>query len=285
MDNAMLIDKNLLKQKLLTRVPYSHKGDYGHLLLLCGNELMPGAAVLATGAALKSGCGLVTLHSTQRALQAVVTACPSAILSEDAGRFIISMPNDLSKYSAIGVGPGIGRNPATQQLFHRLLGQANEAKIPLVIDADALNILAIHKEWLDMIPSGSVMTPHDGELHRLVDWNGPSEREQAAKELCERTECVVVMKGFGSQVLTPEGMKFVNTTGNAGLAKGGSGDVLTGLLAGLMARGYDAVTAAMMAVWIHGYAADVLSAECTPEAYNSNDLTNRIFQGFAELCF
>ncbi|MDO4948936.1 MAG: NAD(P)H-hydrate dehydratase [Bacteroidales bacterium] len=278
-----MINSDLLKRGLLTRDSYSHKGDYGHLLLLCGNESMPGAAVLATGAALKSGCGLVTLHSTPRALLAAVTVCPSAILSENAGSCITMVPTDLSKYSAIGIGPGIGREPATQNAVHRLLEQANEARIPMLIDADALNILSLHKDWLNEIPSGSVMTPHDGELRRLTDWNGVDARELAAKELCERTGCVVVMKGFGSQVLTPTGVKYTNTTGNAGLAKGGSGDVLSGLLSGLMARGYDAATASAMAVWIHGYAADCLTSKCTAEAYNSNDLINSIFKGFSRL--
>lgn len=279
----MLINKELLKQTLLKRSPYSHKGDYGHLLLLCGCESMPGAAVLATGAALKSGCGLVTLHSTPRALQAAVTVCPSAMLSEDAGSCITMLPADLSRYSAIGIGPGIGRDPATQNVVHCLLEQANEARIPMLIDADALNILSLHKDWFDKIPSGSVMTPHDGELRRLTDWDGLVARELAAKELCERTGCVVVMKGFGSQVLTPTGMKYTNTTGNAGLAKGGSGDVLSGLLAGLMARGYEAATAAAMAVWIHGYAADCLTDRCTAEAYSSNELIDNLFNGFSQL--
>ena len=148
-----LITPETLKPHLLQRENNSHKGDYGHLLLVCGCQRMPGAAVLATGAALHSGCGLVTLHSTERALQAVVDSFPSAMLSEEPGHFFSILPENIGKYSAIAVGPGLGQAPETLKAFARLLQEAAGKGIPLVLDADALNLLAAHPDL--PVPAGS----------------------------------------------------------------------------------------------------------------------------------
>ena len=272
-----------LRPLLLHRENESHKGDYGHLLIVAGCQTMPGAAVLAAGAALRSGCGLVTLHSTGRALQAVVNDYPSAMLSEDPGEALSSVPAALGRYSAIAVGPGLGRAPATLEAFGTMLAGARDARVPMVLDADALNLLAASPALLDSIPAGSVMTPHLGELRRLVTWETEEEKDLAVRDLCRRTGCVVIVKGYQSRVYTPEGECFINTTGNPGMAKGGSGDVLTGLVGGLMARGYSAPAAACLGVWIHGRAGDVLTAERTTEAYSSRDLIDRLHVGFSEL--
>jgi len=153
----------------------------------------------------------------------------------------------------------------------------------MVLDADALFILAAHPELKKMIPAGSIMTPHEGELRRLISWNSQEEKELAIKTLCVETGCVVVSKGHLTEIYTPEGGKYVNTTGNAGLAKGGSGDVLTGLVGGLLARGYSALEAAALGVWIHGRAADALTAKYTAEAYSSRDLIDALYVGFKAL--
>ena len=265
-----------LRPRLLHRENDSHKGDYGHLLLVCGSNAYSGAAVLAAGAALKSGCGLVTLHSCVRALQATVNNYPSAMLSEDpAGHFSI-MPPKLEKYSAIAVGPGLGQEPDTLNALQQLLNAAKAAGIPMVLDADALNLIAANPGLVPIIPAGSVMTPHAGELRRLVGTGDP-------EEFSARSGCVMVLKGWHSRIIAPWGEVFVNTTGNAGMAKGGSGDVLTGLIGGLMARGYNALDAAMLGTWIHGYAGDCLSEERTPEAYSSLDLIEALHKGFLAL--
>ena len=263
------IDKDLLLEHLRWRKEDSHKRDYGHALLVCGCERMPGAAVLATGAALKSGCGLVTLHSTATACTAAMTAFPSAMLSRDR-----AIPE--GKYDAVGVGPGLGQDPRTADVLRNLL----EAETRFVLDADALNIIAAN-DWTDLIPECSVLTPHMGELCRLLHTDAPTEREIIS--LCERTQSAVVVKGPHTRVYVHTGEKFVNATGNAGLAKGGSGDVLTGLITGLLARGYNWYEAAIMGVWIHGYAADCLSAERTQECWNSRDLIEYLHRGFIEL--
>ncbi len=272
-----------LRPKLLHRERNSHKHDYGRLLIIAGCETMPGAAVLATGAALQSGCGLVRLHSTARALQAVINSYPSAMLSEEYDDFFHTVPEKLERYNVIAIGPGLGWSPGTLNSFMDLLAEARSKHIPMVLDADALNILSVLSDWTELIPPGSVLTPHKGELKRLLPSKSDEQRETLAWELCAEAGCCVVMKGYHSRVFTPNGTCYVNTTGGPGMAKGGSGDVLTGLIGGLMARGYSAEDAATLGVWIHGYAGDVLSAERTEEAFSSRDLINKLYLGFQEL--
>ena len=272
-----------LRPKLLHRERNGHKHDYGRLLIIAGCETMPGAAVLATGGALQSGCGLVRLHSTARALQAVVNCYPSAMLSEEYDDFFHTVPEKLERYNVIAIGPGLGWSPGTLNSFMDLLAEARSKHIPMVLDADALNILSVLSDWTELIPAGSVLTPHKGELKRLLPSKSDEERETLAWELCAEAGCCVVMKGYHSRVFTPNGTCYVNTTGGPGMAKGGSGDVLTGLIGGLMARGYSAEDAATLGVWLHGYAGDVLSAERTEEAFSSRDLIDKLYCGFQEL--
>ena len=279
----VVISEEYLRPRLLVRENDSHKGDYGHLLLVCGSQSMPGAAVLATGAALRSGCGLVTLHSTARALQAVVNCYPSAILSEDPDRNFSTLPASLEKYSAIAVGPGLGQSHETLEALSRLLFSAKRTGIPMVLDADALNLLAAHPALWNELPPGSILTPHLGELQRIVSWNSEVERDVAVRQLCLKTGSTLVMKGYHSRVYLPDGECLANTTGNPGMAKGGSGDVLTGLVGGLLARGYDSSDAAALGVWIHGYAGDRLTADRTAEAYDSSDLVDNLWTGFKHL--
>ena len=277
------IDLAYLRPRLLWRPEESHKGDFGHLLIVAGCQTMPGAAVLATGAAVRSGCGLVTLHSTPRALQAVVSRFPSAMLSEEPGEAFSRVPVPMDRYTAIAVGPGLGRRPETEDALLLLLTIARERRVPMVLDADALNILSDVPQWQEYLPAGAVLTPHLGELRRLLSWNGNAERDRRVRALCTTAGCTLVMKGFHTKVFTPDGDCLVNTTGNPGLAKGGSGDVLTGLIGGLLARGYAAPDAAALAVWLHGRAGDLLTEERTAEAYASLDLVDYLFKGFKEL--
>lgn len=279
----ILIDPAYLRPLLLHRENDTHKGDYGHLLIIAGCQTMPGAAVLATGAALRSGCGLVTLHSTERALQAVVVNYPSAMLSEDPGEAFSRFPVYLGKYSAIVVGPGLGRSFDSKEALLALLEIAKGMCIPMVLDADALNILSEVPNWQDYLPKGAVLTPHLGELKRLFSWEGDEDRDRLVGEFCSSTGCTLVMKGYHSKVFTPARDCLVNTTGNPGMAKGGSGDVLTGLLGGLIARGYAPADAAALAVWLHGFAGDCLTRSRTAEAYSSRDLIDKLHEGFKEL--
>lgn len=279
----MNIDVSYLRPLLLQRENDTHKRNYGHLLIIAGCEQMPGAAVLATGAALQSGCGLVTLHSTERALQATVNSYPSAMLSEELDEHFCAPPPNLKKYSVIAVGPGLGRAAGTMNAFIDLIEIASEKKIPLVLDADALNSLSFIPDWQDLLPEGSILTPHMGELRRLFPHGNDQTRVLLARELCIYSGCILVMKGYHTQVFTPSGDSLVNQTGGPGLAKGGSGDVLTGLIGGLLARGYPPETAAALGVWIHGYAGDCLTAERSREAFSSRDLVDNLWKGFQKL--
>ena len=300
--NMLPIDKDLLRRFLRGREEDSHKRDYGHALLVCGCEQMPGAAVLATGAALKSGCGLVTLHSTATACAAAMASCPSAMLSRDRGDVVTTVPDGLrcrfcsdgatgpGRYQAIGIGPGLGQDPRTAEVLRGLMQAASDQICGLVLDADALNIISASTtaftDLLSLIPEHSVLTPHMGELRRLLRTDVPTEEDIIA--LCEKTRSAIVVKGPHTRVFVPgctasRGVKYVNTTGNPGLAKGGSGDVLTGLITGLLARGYLWYEAAILGVWLHGYAADCLSAERTQECWNSRDLLDYLHRGFIEL--
>ena len=281
MQDRTLIDREYLRPRFPVRKNDSHKGDYGHLHIVAGCRRMPGAAVLATGAALQSGCGLVTLHSVDRALQAAVGAFPSAMLSESPGESVETLPGRLERYSAIAVGPGLGMENGTQEMLRELLQAARRLRIPMVLDADALNILSLRKELLDGIPAGSVMTPHPGELRRMVSRETEEEKEEAVYDLCRRTGCTVVVKGWHSSIYTPDGTCLENTTGNPGMAKGGSGDVLTGLVGGLLAKGMTPTDAAAAGVWIHGYAGDALTEGHTAEAYSSRDLIDFLWKGFS----
>ena len=277
------IDAAYLRPRMLARSSESHKGDYGHLLIVAGCQSMPGAAVLATEAALRSGCGLVTLHSTSRALQAAVVRCPSAMLSEDPGEAFSRLPVSMDKYSAMAMGPGLGRLPETEEALLALLEAAKGRRVPTVLDADALNILSEFPHWQEFVPRGSVLTPHLGELRRLFFWKGEDERDRLVRAFCSCTGCTLVMKGFHTRVFTSAGDCLVNTTGNPGLAKGGSGDVLTGLLGGLLTRGYVAADAAALAVWLHGRAGDLLTQDRTAEAWSSLDLLDYLYKGFLQL--
>lgn len=278
-----MIDPDYLRPRLLHRENDSHKGDYGHLVIIAGCETMPGAAVLATGAALQSGCGLVTLHSTERTLQAAAVNFPSAILSEDPGTCFSCCPMEMDRYSAIVVGPGLGKAEATIPAFRILMDIAGRKSIPMVLDADALNIIADHPEYVSGIPRGSILTPHLGEFRRLFPLASLSDMDDIALDFSRRSGDVLVLKGFHSKVFTPGGDVLVNTTGNPGMAKGGSGDVLSGLIGGLLARGYPSEDAAALGVWIHGYAGDVLTAGRTAESYSSRDLIDNLWQGFHRL--
>lgn len=275
------IDKEFLATRLLVRKDDSHKGDYGHLLIVAGCETMPGAAVLATGAALKSGCGLVTLHSTVRALQACVVNWPSAMLSENPGALFSELPRDgIGRYNAIAAGPGLGKKPETKAALLELLEAARSRSIPCVLDADALNILSENPAWQELVPVGSVLTPHEGELGRLFPACPGEGQDETISAFCGKSGSTLIRKGYHSRVYLPDGECFRNTSGNPGMAKGGSGDVLTGLVGGLLSRGYTGKDAALLGVWIHGHAGDVLTADHSAEAYNSRDLIDRLDCGF-----
>jgi NAD(P)H-hydrate epimerase len=264
------IDKTLIDKLKKKRLKFGYKNLYGHALLICGSENMVGAAILATGAALRSGCGLVSVHIPYNERIALQTKYPSAILSFDKSGIFSEIPNDISKYNAIGTGCGLGTQPETAKALETLL---KSVETPLIIDADALNILAMNKELLKHIPKNSVLTPHLGELKRLTgEWDNEESKRNKIMNLASETQSIILVKGAYTAVYLPDGTVYFNSTGNPGMAKGGSGDVLTGLITGLVARGYSSFEAAILGVYLHGLAGDKAQEKYGQESMNSNDL-------------
>lgn len=265
------ITEDYIQSIQLKREKFSHKGTYGHALLICGSKGMAGAATLATGAALRSGCGLVTTHIPYNERFAIQANYPSAMLSLDDEDYFSSVPKDLSKYSAIGIGCGLRQEHQTSEAFKELL--AASYKQPFVIDADALNILADNYHIKQRIPENSILTPHPGELKRLVgEWHNEEEKINLVRRYAANIKSIIIVKGAHTMICLPDGNCYFNSTGNSGMAKGGSGDVLTGYITGLLARGYSSTHAAILGVYVHGLAGDKAAARWGIESMNSKDI-------------
>ncbi len=263
------------------RAKFAHKNTYGHALLVAGSDGMMGAALLTVGAALRSGCGLVTAHIPSSERTSMYATNPSAMLSLDPGDCFTEQPTDIDRYAAIGIGPGLGQSVTTQQAVSELL---QHVSVPCVVDADALNILASHPSWQSYIPAGSILTPHIGELRRLVGpWEGEQQKIERALALAQTRSSVVIVKGAHTMLCMPGGEVYFNSTGTPGMAKGGCGDVLTGLLTGLLARGYSAPEAAVLGVYLHGRAGEKAAEYYHVESMNSGDMADFIPEAYSEL--
>lgn len=267
---------------LLPRAKFSHKGNYGHALLVCGQQRMMGAAILATGAALRSGCGVVTTHIPASERFAMQASHPSAILSLDTGGCFSELPADLERYRAIGVGCGLGTADQTKLAFIHMLKSCSEQR--LVLDADALNIIAEHSELLSLVRSGSVLTPHLGELRRLVgEWSSDAEKIEKVQHLAESLDSIIIVKGSHTMICTSDKKCYFNSSGCNGMSKGGSGDLLTGLITGLIARGYSPTVASILGVYIHGKAGEKAAEYYGNEGMNSSDITDFLAEALSEL--
>lgn len=275
------VTPNLIQNFTKKRAKFSHKATYGHALLICGSKGMYGAAVLSTSAALRSGCGLVTTHVPKDGAVSVTSNAPSAMLSIDPEDYFSTVPEELDKYASIGIGCGLGKATQTTKALAELLKQSRHG---IVLDADALNIIALHSSMREFIPVGSVLTPHPGELRRLVgDWSGEEEKINKASDLAIALKSVVVVKGAYSMICMPDRQVFFNPTGTPGMAKGGSGDVLTGLITGLVARGYTPEEAALLGVYVHGAAGEKAANYYGEEAMNSADIIDFVGDTFNDM--
>lgn len=279
-----LITAERIKGMLKPRDPRAYKGTYGHALLICGSRGMAGAAVLATGAALRSGCGLVTTHISESERLAVTANYPSAMISIDKREYFSELPKVLDKYTAIGVGCGLGVAEESATALNELLIYCRKNEVKLVIDADAINILASHEEMLDNLPTDCLITPHDGELKRLIgEWGRDVEdKYDKAAEFAKRHNVILILKGPNSLICYRGRSYISNSTGNAGMAKGGSGDVLTGFITGLLARDYNAAEAAEIGVYLHGLAGDKARDYYGIESMNSSDLIDFLSEAYME---
>jgi hydroxyethylthiazole kinase-like uncharacterized protein yjeF len=276
-----LLERKDISNLLKHRQKFSHKGTYGKALLISGSYGKMGAAVLASRAALRSGLGLLTTHVPQCGYTILQTAVPEAMASIDNNEKIFSELPALEDYDAIGFGPGIGLENATVKAFTAFLEQV---KKPVVIDADGLNMLAAHRGLLAIIPQHSVLTPHPKEFERLVGpWKNDFDRLEKLKHFADRTKTIIILKGANSAVAMPDGNVYFNSTGNPGMATGGSGDVLTGLLTGLLAQGYTPQEASILGVYIHGLAGDLAASTKSMNAMIASDIVESISDTFKSL--
>jgi len=275
------LDQAFISGKIKKRSKYSHKGTYGHALLIAGSYGKMGASVLASRSCLRSGVGLLTSHVPRLGYEIIQISVPEAMTSIDKDDQVFSEAPELQSYSAIGIGPGLDRKPKTQLAFRKLL-RTKPAK--LVIDADALNIMSENKDWYELLPENTILTPHPKEFERLA---GPSanswERLQIQIRFSEKYKVILVVKGADSCITLPDGRVFFNPTGNPGMATGGSGDVLTGLILGLLAQAYTPEEAALIGVYLHGLAGDLAATENGQQALIAGDITNQIGKAFLRL--
>ncbi len=266
---------------LKKRSKFDYKGTYGHALIMAGSSGKMGAAVLAVKAALKSGTGLVTAHIPNSGNDIMQISVPEVMTWTDYQSAFLSELKETDSFSSIGIGPGIGKKKETQQLLHLVL---KTYKKPMVIDADALNILSENKEWLKLIPKGSIITPHLGEWKRLVGESvGGYSQLESAKLFAEKYSINLVLKGAHTAVVCSNGEVFFNTTGNPGMATAGSGDVLTGILTGLLAQRYKPLQAAILGVYIHGLAGDIALKKESRESLVASDIINHLGEAFQKL--
>lgn len=243
-----------IRELMKPRLQFDHKGKFGHALLIAGSKGMAGASILAARACLRSGAGLLTIHAPLCNNGILQTAVPEAMVETDANEMYFAIPTDTDDYQAVGIGPGLGKDEETEAA---LLEQLEHCQTPVVLDADALNILANHRHTLTHLPKGSILTPHPKELERLTGKCQDSyERLTKACELARIAKVHIILKGAYSTIITPEGKCYFNPTGNPGMATGGSGDVLTGVVLALLAQGYDAEDAAKIGTYVHGLAGD-----------------------------
>lgn len=270
----ILIDQNYIKKIFRNRLFNSHKGNHGHALIIAGSKAKIGAAIIATKACLRAGVGLVTVNIPKKERVAIFNSIPEAMIEFREEK------NDWSKFNAIGIGPGIGIDNASKCFIKQLLETTNQQ---IVFDADALTILAKNQKWYNKLPNKSILTPHLKEFDRLFG-NHVSESERRTKAETKATElnAIIVLKGNKS-FITDGKQTFENTTGNSGLAKGGSGDALTGIITAFLAQGYEPINAAVLAVYIHGLAADITLETQSEESMLITDVIDNLGKAFKNI--
>ncbi len=276
-----LLTKSYVRSLLKKRKKFSHKGTYGHALLVSGSKGKMGAAVLVTKAALHSGAGLVTTFVPQCGYDIIQTSCPEAMCLTSSEYDYLVGELDFSNYQSIGIGPGIGTQTGTSELVLKIIQQA---ACPLVIDADALNILSQNPDWLILLPKNSILTPHPKEFDRLFGAsNSAYDRLQQQLEQSKAHSLFILVKGAHSSLSTPSGEVFFNSTGNPGMAKGGSGDVLTGMITSILASNNSPKEAVILAMYLHGLAGDKAKKKYTEYAMSATNLIDKLPKAFITL--
>ncbi len=274
-----IICETLIQNIYKPRNEFSHKGSYGKTCIIGGSFGKIGAAVLATKAALKAGSGLTFTLAPKCGYEVLQSSCPEAMYLYGGEDFISNF--EIEKNMVCGIGPGLGTDPQTEAVFFNFLQLYNQ---PVVLDADALNLISKHPENLNLIPKNSIITPHPKEFERLFGKTENSfERLILAQNKAKNLGIFIVLKDHHTQIITPEGLVYYNITGNSGMAKGGSGDVLTGIITSLLSQNYSSQEAAIFGVWLHGKAGDLASEKHSKEAMLPFDLINELGNVFKML--
>ena len=261
---------DVIKPLLHKREKDSHKGTYGHALLIAGSTGKTGAALLASEACMRSGVGLLTTHLPKSAMLPLQVFLPEAMISPDKSDNYFSQVPDLQPYNAVGVGPGLGKAEETVNALKHLI---QEAKVPMVLDADALNIISENKTWLAFLPERTIITPHPKEFERLFGKTDNSQqRLELQREMSVKHKIIIVLKGANTSITFPNGSCFFNSTGNPGMATAGSGDVLTGIILSLLAQRYTPEEAAIIGVFMHGRAGDKAAERLGMESMIAGDI-------------
>lgn len=277
-----ILEESDIRQLMKPREDFAHKGSMGNALLIAGSYGMSGASVLATKACLRAGVGKVTTHTPKRNYDIMQISVPEAVLQLDHEETYFSEPVETEMFDAVGIGPGLGTN---ENSAIALIAQIRRTNSPLIIDADALNILASHRAWMQQLPKDIVMTPHPKELDRLLGSPSSNSYERLAKasELAEQLQAYIILKGHYSALCLPNGHVEFNSTGNSGMATAGSGDVLTGILTALLARGYSRADACRIGMYLHGLAGDLAIKDTGKESLIASDLIQYLPKAFLRM--
>jgi len=274
------LTKAFLKKSLKHRKKFDHKGIFGHLLIVSGSKGMMGATILSAKAALSSGVGKLSILSPKCGEHILQTTVLEATLEENIGKNYLSNIYNL-KYDWLAIGPGIGTKTSTKKFLITLL---KKVKNPLVLDADALNIISSEKKLLNLVPSNSIITPHPKELEKLVGkWKSDNKKLDLLKNFSKKYKLTCILKGANTTIAFPNGYLFFNSNGNPGMASAGSGDVLTGIIGSLLAQGYSPETSSKLGVYIHGLAGDFAKSKFGEISMTASNIQECISLAFKEL--
>lgn len=275
------INAKLISSIIQKRNPQSHKGTYGHALIVAGSYGKMGAAVLAAKACLRTGAGLLTMYMPKCGYHILQTAVPEAMVICDENETNISASINLDKFTVVGIGCGMGTSAEATKALKKIIRSFDK---PMVIDADAINIIAKNKDWLKYIPVKSIFTPHTIEFEHLIGKSTTeAERNKLQINFSKNNKVYVVLKGHRTYISCPDGNTYSNTTGNAGMAKAGNGDALTGIITGLLAQGYTPEQSCITGVYLHGLAGDIAAEQTGEFSLLASDLIETIGKAFLEI--
>lgn len=270
-----------VKKMYKKREKFAHKGNFGHSLLIMGSYGKLGAAILATQACLRAGVGLVTVHIPECGFEVLQNSVPEAMVSLDEDRYIVTKVEEIEKYSTIAIGCGLSTKNKTRNALCYLLKQLDSS---LVLDADALNILGQSKDWLELIPQGSILTPHAKEFERMFgSTKNNFERNELQRKKARELGVYIILKGANTCIATPEGNCYFNSTGNPGMGTAGSGDVLTGILSALLSQHYTPFEACVFGVYLHGLAGDIAADTLSEESLIAGDIVKYLGAAFKKI--